>query len=77
MSNSGIPEKTGIMVCGHGSRNQNAAREFATVAEGKEATGANASVIYVPPAGAGAAIIEAIDAEIPLIAASPRAKTLP
>ena len=40
---------------------------FATVAEGKEATGANASVIYVPPAGAGAAIIEAIDAEIPLI----------
>ncbi|MGD8385187.1 MAG: succinate--CoA ligase subunit alpha [Lysobacterales bacterium] len=40
---------------------------FATVAEGKEKTGANASVIYVPPAGAGAAIIEAIDAEIPLI----------
>jgi succinyl-CoA synthetase alpha subunit len=31
------------------------------------ATGANASVIYVPPAGAGAAIIEAIDAEIDLI----------
>jgi len=40
---------------------------FATVAEGKEATGADASVVYVPPAGAGAAIIEAIDAEIPLI----------
>jgi succinyl-CoA synthetase alpha subunit len=40
---------------------------FATVAEGKEATGANASVVYVPPAGAAAAIIEAIDAEIPLI----------
>ena len=40
---------------------------FATVAEGKEQTGADASVIYVPPAGAGAAIIEAIDAEIPLI----------
>jgi hypothetical protein len=37
MSNSGIPEKTGIMVCGHGSRNQNAAREFATVAEGLKA----------------------------------------
>ena len=27
-------EKTGIMVCGHGSRNQNAAAEFAKVAEG-------------------------------------------
>lgn len=40
---------------------------FASVAEGKEVTGANASVIYVPPAGAAAAIIEAIDAEIPLI----------
>jgi succinyl-CoA synthetase alpha subunit len=40
---------------------------FASVAEGKEATGANASVIYVPPAGAAAAILEAIDAEIPLI----------
>ena len=40
---------------------------FATVAEGKAATGANASVVYVPPAGAAAAIIEAIDAEIPLI----------
>ena len=42
---------------------------FATVKEGKEKTGANASVVYVPPAGAGAAIIEAIEAEIPLIVA--------
>jgi len=42
---------------------------FTTVAEGKEATGANASVIYVPPAGAAAAIIEAIDAQIELIVA--------
>ncbi|MFK7902352.1 MAG: succinate--CoA ligase subunit alpha [Nitratireductor sp.] len=40
---------------------------FATVKEGKQATGANASVVYVPPAGAAAAIIEAIDAEIELI----------
>lgn len=40
---------------------------FASVAEGKERTGANASVIYVPPAGAAAAIIEAIDAGIELI----------
>lgn len=40
---------------------------FASVAQGKEQTGADASVVYVPPAGAGAAIIEAIEAEIPLI----------
>ncbi len=40
---------------------------FATVAEGRAQTGANASVVYVPPAGAAAAIIEAIEAEIPLI----------
>ena len=40
---------------------------FATVAEAKNATGANASVIYVPPAGAAAAIEEAIDAGINLI----------
>ena len=40
---------------------------FASVAEGKERTGADATVIYVPPAGAADAIIEAIDAEIPFI----------
>ena len=40
---------------------------YASVAEAKEAMQANASVIYVPPAGAGAAIIEAIEAEVPLI----------
>ena len=40
---------------------------FDTVAEAREKTGATASVIYVPPAGAADAIAEAIDAEIPLI----------
>lgn len=40
---------------------------FSTVAEGKARTGANASVVYVPPAGAAEAILEAIEAEIPLI----------
>ncbi len=40
---------------------------FASAGEAAEATGANASVIYVPPVGAAAAIEEAIDAEIPLI----------
>jgi succinyl-CoA synthetase alpha subunit len=40
---------------------------FDTVNEARAATGADASVIYVPPAGAADAICEAIDAEIPLI----------
>ena len=40
---------------------------FNTVAEAKDVTGADASVIYVPPAGAADAILEAIDAEIPLV----------
>jgi succinyl-CoA synthetase alpha subunit len=40
---------------------------FDTVAEAKAKTGCDASVIYVPPAGAADAICEAIDAEIPLI----------
>jgi succinyl-CoA synthetase alpha subunit len=40
---------------------------FETVAEAKEQTGCDASVIYVPPPGAADAICEAIDAEIPLI----------
>jgi succinyl-CoA synthetase alpha subunit len=40
---------------------------FDTVAEAKEKTGCDASVIYVPPAGAADAICEAIDAEIPLV----------
>jgi succinyl-CoA synthetase alpha subunit len=40
---------------------------FETVEEAKRATGADASVIYVPPPGAADAIAEAIEAEIPLI----------
>ena len=40
---------------------------FDTVAEAREKTGADASVIYVPPPGAADAICEAIAAEIPLI----------
>ena len=42
---------------------------FNTVMEAKEKTGADASVIYVPPPFAADAILEAIDAEIPLIVA--------
>jgi succinyl-CoA synthetase alpha subunit len=40
---------------------------FDTVAEAKAKTGCDASVIYVPPAGAADAICEAIQAEIALI----------
>ncbi len=40
---------------------------FDTVMECREKTGANASVIYVPPPFAADAILEAIDAEFPLI----------
>ena len=40
---------------------------FDTVLEAKEATGADASVIYVPPPFAADSILEAIEAEIPLI----------
>ena len=40
---------------------------FNTVGEAVEATGADASVIYVPPPFAADSILEAIDAEVPLI----------
>jgi succinyl-CoA synthetase alpha subunit len=40
---------------------------FDTVEEARRETDADASVIYVPPAGAADAICEAIDAEVPLI----------
>jgi succinyl-CoA synthetase alpha subunit len=40
---------------------------FNTMAEAREKTGANASVIYVPPAGAAQAIIDAVDVGIELI----------
>lgn len=42
---------------------------YDTVAEAKHATGATASVIYVPPPFAADSILEAIDAEIELIVA--------
>ena len=40
---------------------------FDTVADAVEKTGANASVIYVPPPFAAEAILEAVDCEIPLV----------
>ena len=40
---------------------------FSTVIEAKEKTGANASMIYVPPKFAATAILEAIDANLDLV----------
>ncbi len=40
---------------------------FGTVAEAMSATGADVSVVFVPPAGTKAAVIEAIDARLPLV----------
>ena len=40
---------------------------FATVAEAMERTGADVSVVFVPPAGTKAAVTEAIDARMPLV----------
>lgn len=40
---------------------------FNTVKEAKEKTGATVSVIYVPPAGAADAIMEAVDADLDLV----------
>ncbi|KAK9831742.1 hypothetical protein WJX74_007769 [Apatococcus lobatus] len=40
---------------------------FANVHDAKSETGCNASVIYVPPAGAAAAILEAVEAELDLV----------
>src|ERR671924_2153133 len=40
---------------------------FDTVKDAVAATGADASAVYVPPAFAADAILEAIDAEVPLV----------
>ncbi len=39
---------------------------FATVGEAMEKTGADVTVVFVPPAGTKAAVVEAVDAGIPL-----------
>lgn len=41
-----MSEKLGIMVCGHGSRNQNAAREFAVIAQALKARNPDVPVEY-------------------------------
>ena len=57
----------GGVVPGKGGQEHLGLPVYDTVAEAKAKTGANASVIYVPPPFAADAIAEAIDAEIELI----------
>jgi succinyl-CoA synthetase alpha subunit len=54
---------------GKGGRTHLGLPVFDTVDEAREATGADATVIYVPPPFAADAILEAIAAEMPLIVA--------
>jgi len=56
------PKKAGQTI----ELNGTAVPVFGTVADTMAATGADVSVVFVPPAGAKAAVIEAIEAEIPL-----------
>lgn len=52
---------------GRGGQTHEGFKVWDTVAEAKAATGANATMIFVPPPGAADAICEAADAGIPLI----------
>ena len=54
---------------GKGGSNVDSIPVFNTVRDGKEKTGANVSVIFVPPAFAADAIMEAADAGMPLVVA--------
>ena len=60
-------QMVGGVTPGKGGRKHLDLPVFDTVADAVDATGANASVIYVPPPFAADAILEAIDAEIPLV----------
>ncbi|NIA69232.1 succinate--CoA ligase subunit alpha [Pelagibius litoralis] len=57
----------GGVVPGKGGRRHLGLPVFDSVAEAVAATGANASAVFVPPASAGDALIEAIDAGLPLV----------
>jgi len=61
------PRWSAVLRRAKAARPISACRCSTTVAEARDKTGADASVIYVPPPGAADAICEAIDAEIPLI----------
>jgi succinyl-CoA synthetase alpha subunit len=57
------------MTPGKGGSSVDGIPVFNTVREGREKTGANVSVIFVPPAFAADAILEAADAGMPLVVA--------
>ncbi|MEE8280107.1 MAG: succinate--CoA ligase subunit alpha [Alphaproteobacteria bacterium] len=57
----------GGVVPGKGGRKHLGLPVFETVAEAVAATGADASAIFVPPAAAAGAMLEAIAAEVPLL----------
>ncbi len=57
----------GGVVPGKGGREHLDRPVFDRLAQAVEATGANATLVFVPPANAAAAMIEAIEAEVPLI----------
>ena len=57
------PKKAGQTVAFEGAE----VPVFGTVAEAMERTGANVSVVFVPPAGTKAAVVEAVDAGMPLV----------
>src|SRR5512134_6854 len=52
---------------GKGGRTHLDVPVFDTVKQAVEATGANASILFVPPANAAKAMIECIEAEVPLV----------
>ena len=60
-------QMVGGVAPGKGGRMHLGLPVFDTVAEARAETGCDASVIYVPPAGAADAITEAIEADVPLI----------
>lgn len=61
------PRKAGLTVSFDVNGHETGIPVYATCGEAKEATGAKASVVFVPPKGAKSAIVEAIEAGIELI----------
>ncbi|HEY8647739.1 MAG TPA: succinate--CoA ligase subunit alpha [Candidatus Limnocylindria bacterium] len=54
---------------GKGGTTQDGIALFDTVAQAVDGTGANATIIFVPPLGAADAILEALDSDLPLVVA--------